>query len=117
MTRTVNFDSERRFELIYNGVMQGAIIAQQQYAKENQRPLPFDKQRLLARIVRKLKSISPTKPEDVTRRDFIPGTLNFTQEEFDHIIMLYEKVDWVPSIVDEVVDVHEWFSSADKVDG
>lgn len=122
MTRTIIFDSTRKFELIYNGIITGAAVAQAQYTKENNRPLPFDKQRVLGRLMRKLKSISHEPSPGSARvlntvgNDKPNVELTLDQQEHELVISFYEKVDWNPSIMDEVVDVLDWFSAADKVE-
>lgn len=118
MTRVIEFDTLRKFQLIYDAVTVGAVIAQKQYQAENNRPIPFDKQRLLGKIIRKLKAISHDTGAGRTLNSMdgkiIDGRLELEQPEHEMIVNFYEKLDWTPAIMDEVVDVLDWFCAADK---
>lgn len=106
MTRIVTFDNDRRFNLIYSGLIQGHAVAQR-FANAKQESYPFDKTRKQAKILRKFKKISSEVKDDPLRRtllDPVPQIIKLDEEELQLLKELYEKVDWVSNITDEVVD-------------
>jgi hypothetical protein len=106
MTRTVSFDNQKRFEIIYNGLLQGHnfVVAQ---ARARQDVYPFDKVRKHAKIVKKFKRVSDQPDVGISRRvlkEPLPQVIKLDEDELQLLKELYEKVDWNSALTDEVVD-------------
>lgn len=106
MIRTITFENQRRFDLIYMGLLGGQTIAVSQ-ARARQESYPFDKTRKHAKIVKKFKRVSMSENEESARRVLhipLPQIVKLDEDELQLLKELYEKVDWNSAITDEVVD-------------